>query len=165
MSMKSLAGYGGVAALAMAADQWIKYLVETRLEMHQQVDLLPFLALFRTFNTGVAFSMFSFVGDKGLVAIALGVIAFVLYLAMRTRPDQWLSRLGFALVVGGAAGNIIDRVAYGHVVDYILFHLPNWSFAVFNLADTWITIGAVFVILDEFLAWLRERRRGAAGGN
>src|SRR5690606_6743337 len=56
-----------------------------------------------------------------------------------------------ALIFGGAVGNLIDRAVYGHVIDYILFHTPVWSFAVFNLADTFITLGAGLVILDEFV--------------
>ena len=86
---------------------------------------------------------------KGL---SLAVIAFVLYLAMRSAGDQWLARIGFALIIGGAVGNLIDRAVYGHVIDYILFHTPVWSFAVFNLADAFITVGAVIVSRSYFNA-------------
>jgi len=152
--MKSaLPFYAGVAVVGVALDQWIKWLVETRLPMHEMVEVLPFLALYRTYNTGVAFSMFNWVGDQALVLVSVVVIAFVLWLAARSEPGQWLARLGFALIVGGAVGNIIDRVVYGHVIDYILFHTPVWSFAVFNLADAFISIGAVAVVLQEFLVW------------
>lgn len=144
-----------IVVVAIALDQWIKRLVETGLVMHERVELLPFLSLYRTYNTGVAFSMFSSVGDKGLIVLSLAVIAFVLYLAMRSAPRQWLSRAGFALIIGGAVGNLIDRAVYGHVIDYILFHTPVWSFAVFNLADAFITVGAGLVLIDEFLAWRR----------
>ena len=144
-----------IVVVAIALDQWIKRLVETGLVMHERVELLPFLSLYRTYNTGVAFSMFSSVGDKGLIVLSLVVIAFVLYLAVRSAPRQWLSRAGFALIIGGAVGNLIDRAVYGHVIDYILFHTPVWSFAVFNLADAFITVGAGLVLIDEFLAWRR----------
>lgn len=144
-----------IVVVAIALDQWIKRLVETGLVMHERVELLPFLSLYRTYNTGVAFSMFSSVGDKGLIVLSLVVIAFVLYLAARSAPRQWLSRAGFALIIGGAVGNLIDRAVYGHVIDYILFHTPVWSFAVFNLADAFITVGAGLVLIDEFLAWRR----------
>jgi signal peptidase II len=152
--------WGWMAALlslVVAVDQFIKYLVETRLEMHVQVDVLPFLALFRTYNTGVAFSMFSSMGEKGLILLSLVVVAFVLYLASRTTERQVLARIGFVMIVGGAVGNLIDRSVYGHVIDYILFHTPGWSFAVFNMADTFITIGAGLVILEEFVGWRRDR--------
>lgn len=159
MRLRALIPYAVVTAVAVAADQWIKYLVETRLPMQEAIELLPFLALYRTYNTGVAFSMFSSIGDIGLLAIAAGVILFVLYLAWRTEPDNWIARIGFALIVGGALGNIIDRATYGHVVDYILFHTPVWSFAVFNLADAFITIGAIAVVVDELLVWRSSRNK------
>ena len=145
-------------AVAVALDQWVKYLVETRLELHEKVDVLPFLALFRTYNTGIAFSMLSSLGDKGLIAVTLLVAAFILVLAWRSDPAQIFARLDFTLILGGAIGNLIDRVIYGHVVDYVLFHTPVWSFAVFNLADAFITVGAGLVILEEVLIWLRGRR-------
>ena len=158
--MRQLARFAGLAAAAVALDQWIKVLVEARLDLHEPVQLTPFLALYRTYNTGIAFSMFSSFGDTALVALALAVIGFVLYLARMTGPEQALARTGFALVVGGAVGNLIDRVAYGHVIDYILFHTPLFTFAVFNLADALISIGAFLVVVEEFLSW----RRHAAGG-
>lgn len=159
--MKPAVFYGLVVAIAVALDQWIKYLVETTLAMHEKVDVLPFLALYRTYNTGIAFSMFSSVGDTGLIVLTAAVVAFVAYLASRTTPEQAISRLGFALIVGGALGNLIDRSIHGHVIDYILFHTPVWSFAIFNLADAFISVGAALVLLDEFLAW--RRGPGEAG--
>jgi signal peptidase II len=155
--VKQLSFYAGVVAVAVALDQWIKHLVETRLVLHEMVDILPFLALYRTYNTGVAFSMLSSFGDLGLIVVSLAVIAFVLYLASRSADDQHIARIGFALIVGGAIGNLIDRALYGHVIDYILFHTPVWSFAVFNLADAFITVGACMVLLEEFLGWRRQR--------
>jgi signal peptidase II len=156
--VRRFAAYAGLVAVAVALDQWIKYLVETRLVMHEMVEVLPFLALYRTYNTGIAFSMLSSFGDTGLIVVSLAVIAFVLYLASRSTSDQWLTRLGFALIIGGAIGNLIDRAVYGHVIDYILFHTPVWSFAVFNLADVFITVGAVTVLLEEFVGWRRQAR-------
>jgi signal peptidase II len=150
--------YAAIAAVGVALDQWIKYLVEARLVMHQAVDLLPFLALYRTYNTGVAFSMFAWIGDKGLIAISVAVIAFVLYLAMKSSPRDVFARLGFALIISGAIGNLIDRAVYGHVIDYILFHTTTWSFAVFNLADAFICVGAASVVLQELINWRRSAR-------
>jgi signal peptidase II len=159
VKLSGLLPYAAITAIAVIADQWIKYLVEAHLPMQEMVDLLPFLALFRTYNTGIAFSMFASIGDIGLIAIAAGVILFVLYLAWRTEPGNWIAQLGFALIVGGAIGNIIDRATYGHVVDYILFHTPVWSFAVFNIADALITIGAVLVVIEELLIWHNTRKK------
>ena len=156
--MKSLLPYGLLTVFAIALDQWIKVLVEANLPWQQPVDLLPFLALFRTYNTGIAFSMLSSLGDTGLIVIALAVAAFVVWLASRTAPGQVAARIGFALIVGGAIGNLIDRAVYGHVIDYVLFHTPVWSFAVFNLADAFITVGAALVILEEFFGWRSQPR-------
>lgn len=155
--MKALAAYSALALGAVALDQWIKTLVEARLAMHEQIDILPFFALFRTYNTGVAFSMFSEAGDLPLIVLSVVVIAFVLYLASRSHPGQAFARLGFALIIGGAIGNLIDRSLLGYVIDYFLFHTPVWSFAIFNLADAAITVGAGLIILDELLAWRRDR--------
>ena len=156
--LKSLTPYAALVIVAMALDQWIKYLVETGLPFQEKIDLLPFLGLFRTYNTGIAFSMLSSFGDTGLIIVSLLVSAFVIFLATRTEPGQVLARTGFALIVGGALGNLIDRSVYGHVIDYILFHTPSWSFAVFNLAYSFISVGAVLVILDEFVGWRRQTR-------
>ena len=156
MRLKTLSPYLLLVIVAVIVDQWVKLVVETQLAMHDKVDLLPFLALFRTYNTGVAFSMFSWIGDKGLILLSLTVVAFVLYLAARTRKQQIAARAGFALIVGGAIGNLIDRTFYGHVIDYILFHTPVWSFAVFNLADVFITVGAGLVLFDEFFGSRRQ---------
>lgn len=157
MRAKTLRWMAALLVVAVAADQWIKYLVETRLDMHAQVEVLPFVALYRTYNTGVAFSMFSWMGDKGLILLSLTVVAFVLYLASRTTARQIFARIGFVLIISGAVGNLIDRTVYGHVIDYILFHTPVWSFAIFNLADAFITVGAGLVILEEIVGWRRER--------
>lgn len=159
MKARDMALLGGVAALAVVLDQWIKFLVETRLDMHVTIDVLPFLALFRTHNTGIAFSMLSDFGSAGLVVVTLAVIAIVIWIAARSDEGRLVARAGFALIIGGAIGNLIDRVWHGYVIDYILFHLPNWSFAIFNLADAFISVGAGLVILDEFFLW----RHGRAG--
>ncbi|HEV2502182.1 MAG TPA: signal peptidase II [Mesorhizobium sp.] len=156
--MKSLTPYALLTIVAIALDQWIKQWVETGLPFQEKIDLLPFLALFRTYNTGIAFSMFSSLSDTGLIAVAAVVVVFVLYLALKTPPNQVLARIGFALIVGGALGNVIDRTVYGHVIDYILFHTPVWSFAIFNLADVFISVGAAAVVLDEFITWRRQSR-------
>lgn len=155
--MKRLIAYATIIVVAVGLDQWIKLLVEDGLPMQQAVELLPFLALYRTYNTGVAFSMFTWIGDTGLIIISLCVIAFVLWLARNAEPGQRLAHLGFALIIGGALGNVIDRALLGHVIDYILFHTPVWSFAVFNLADVFISVGAFLVICDEFFGWGRAR--------
>lgn len=157
--MKGVLPFAAIAALAFGLDQAVKAWVELRLPFQEPVALLPFLALYRTFNTGVAFSMFSNWGDGPLILLSVLVVGFVFWLFSRTERSQVWARVGFALVIGGALGNLLDRAVLGHVIDYVLFHTPVWSFAVFNLADAFITVGAGLVILEEFLAWRRTAPR------
>lgn len=147
-----------LVAAAVALDQVIKWLVETRLPFHELVPVIPMFALYRTWNEGIAFSMLGGLPDTVLLALTGLVIIFVLYLWWRTPPGRVIAHLGYALIIGGALGNLIDRTIYGHVVDYILFHTETWSFAVFNLADAFISIGAGLIVLDEVIAMLQERK-------
>lgn len=137
--------------LALIADQAIKIAVEHLLPFEQAVPVAPFFYLYRTYNLGVAFSMLSGMDGWFIVGMRLCIVAFVLWLWRRTPADHRFAHTGFAMIIAGALGNLADRFLYGHVVDYILFHTGSWSFAVFNLADSFITVGAFFVILDEFL--------------
>ncbi|MEI2300741.1 signal peptidase II [Ensifer sp. MJa1] len=137
--------------LALVADQVIKYLVEIYLPFNQAVHVVPMLALYRTYNYGVAFSMLSGMEGWFIVGMRLTVVAFVLWLWKRTPKDRFFAHFGYALIIAGALGNLVDRLLFGYVIDYILFYTETWSFAVFNLADTFITLGAGAIILDELL--------------
>jgi signal peptidase II len=161
MSAASLSRMGPMLAMvtgAVALDQAIKYLVETRLPFHELIPVMPMLGLFRTWNEGIAFSLLKSLPDTGLLILTALVIVFVVFLWRRTPSDRRIAHLGFALIIGGALGNLVDRAVYGHVVDYILFYTSTWSFAVFNLADSFISIGAGLIMLDEVIAILRERK-------
>lgn len=138
-------------ALALAADQLIKYLVEAYLPFNQAVPVIPMLALYRTYNYGVAFSMLSGMEGWFIVGMRLVVVAFVLWLWRRTPKDRFFAHFGYALIIAGALGNLVDRLIFGYVIDYILFYTATWSFAVFNLADSFITMGAAAIIVDELL--------------
>ncbi|KQT43219.1 lipoprotein signal peptidase [Aureimonas sp. Leaf454] len=140
-----------IILLSVVADQAIKALVVATMPLGASIPLLPFLALFHARNEGIAFSMFDGFDDLGLALLAGAVLLFVGWLWWKTPPERRWSHLAFAMIVGGAVGNLIDRLRLGYVVDYIFFHTPVWSFAVFNLADALISIGAALVILDEFL--------------
>ena len=137
--------------VAVLIDQVVKIAVDHYLPLQEVVPVIPMLALYRTYNLGVAFSMLSGMDGWFIVGMRLVIVAFVIWLWHRTEKDRWLAHLGYALIIAGAIGNLVDRFAYGHVIDYILFYTESWSFAVFNLADSFITIGAGCVILDELL--------------
>ena len=145
----------GLIAVLVAVDQTVKWAVEKYLPLQEMVDVLPVLALYYTKNTGIAFSFLSGMNEKWLIALMLVVIGFVAYLWAKSTPQRWISQNGFALIVAGAIGNLIDRSVHGYVIDYILVHMHTWYFAVFNLADAFITIGAAAIVIDElFGKWL-----------
>ncbi|MFL0694114.1 MAG: signal peptidase II [Agrobacterium tumefaciens] len=137
--------------IVLILDQAIKYAVEVYLPMHELIPVMPFWALYRTHNLGVAFSMLSHLDAWFIIGLRLVIVAFVLWLWRKTGPEQHFAHLGFAMIIAGALGNIIDRFTYGYVVDYILFYTQTWSFAVFNLADSFITIGAICIVVDEII--------------
>ncbi len=143
----------GLSVALIALDQLVKWLVETRLPFQELIDFIPFIGFYRTWNQGIAFSMLWGLNDVALIAVTLVITGFVLWLASRTPAGKIAARLGFALIVAGAIGNLIDRSVFGHVVDYILFHTENWSFAVFNLADAYISVGAALIVLQELMDW------------
>lgn len=138
-----------IVVMAVVLDRLVKIAVENYLPMEEAIRLLPVLALYRTYNFGVAFSLLSGMEREFIIGMRVVIIAFVLWLWRRTPKDRLFAHYGFALIIAGALGNVIDGLVYGYVIDYILFHTQTWSFAVFNLADTFISIGAGLVILDE----------------
>ena len=88
--------------------------------------------------------------------MALIVSVVLVVWLYRTVRSDWRTALPLSLILGGAIGNVIDRIAYGHVVDFVLVHTQNWSFAIFNLADSMISVGAACIILDEILEYRRK---------
>ena len=137
----------GVIAATVIVDQVTKLWAERSLENGQTNDLLPVLSLYRVHNTGIAFSLFAGFGSTGLVVMMLAVTAIVLTVWQRTDDGGRLAAIGYALIVGGALGNIIDRLAYGHVVDFLYLHLGDWPLFVFNLADAALTAGPALLIV------------------
>ena len=152
-----------VIALTVAADQGAKALVVATMALGGSVEILPFLSLYHARNDGIAFSMFAGFGDLGLALMAVVVLGFVLWLWWKTPAERKLTHFAFAIIVGGAIGNLIDRVRLGYVTDYVLFHTPVWSFAVFNLADACISVGAVAIVVDEFLIGRRQKESDQPG--
>jgi signal peptidase II len=152
--MRSFRRVQAVAAVAIVAlDQVVKAIVRSRLEYGHGVTVIPgFFDLTRVHNTGAAFGMLDPVDFpyKSMVmplvsAVALAGLA--LY-AASLDAAQWLSRVGLTFVVAGAAGNLIDRLAYGYVLDFVDVYWRGWHFWAFNVADASITIGVAFMILD-----------------
>ena len=150
-----------IAAAVVALDQATKALVRSRFELHDSLEIIPgFFNLTRVHNYGAAFGLLN-AADFPFKTVALSIVAAVALLALTmyasTLPvEQLLARIGLALIVGGAGGNLIDRLGAGYVVDFVDVYWRDWHFWAFNVADAAITVGVAFMILD--LLDVRMRR-------
>ena len=142
-----------IAGLIVVADQVAKVLVRSRMELFESITIVPgFLNLTRVHNTGAAFGVLNGVDFpyKTLVVglIATAALSGLAIYAATLDVSQRLSRFGLALIIGGAAGNLIDRIAYGYVLDFVDAYYGTWHFWAFNVADAAITVGVSLMILD-----------------
>ena len=156
-----------IALLVIVADQATKLWIQNSMGLYETIRVLPVLNIYRTFNLGAAWSMCENCGGWqrwAFSALALGVSgALVVWLRRLSLAGHAQLVLGLVLIVGGALGNLIDRIYLGHVVDFIQAHWGNSYFPSFNVADSAISIGAGLVILDSLREAQRERRAKAAG--
>lgn len=142
-----------LAALAFVLDQVTKLVVVAKLAPYQDVvPLTGFFNLVHVHNTGAAFSLFA--DQPGwqrgfFIVLALVASGVILHLLRKTR-GQPVFCAALALIMGGALGNVIDRLLYGHVIDFLDVHAGNWHWPAFNVADSGITLGAALLILDTF---------------
>lgn len=146
-----------VVAVTIVIDQLSKWIADANLAYQQLVEMLPFLALFRINNTGIAFSFGH--GSDSLILIGLTAVVTlaVLYVWRGSTEGGRLAATGFALITGGALGNLIDRVIHGHVIDFLFLHWGDRGFFVFNLADVALTVGPIL------LAWVYLFQAGKKG--
>ncbi len=151
-----------LAVAVIVLDQITKQLVVRSLAWFDVVPLLPNLNLVHMRNTGAAFSMMSNAPPIMFVLLGTAVSIGILIWLRRNPRGQTILATALSLIMGGALGNVIDRVTRGHVVDFIDFYVGNWHFAAFDVADTAISIGTALLILDMFLDWQRTRKIGAA---
>ncbi|MCG2839986.1 signal peptidase II [Sandaracinobacter sp. RS1-74] len=143
-----------LAAIVFLLDQLVKYWIihVVKLEQAVTIPLLPFLSLTWVENRGVSMGMLTAdteVGRWMLVGLT-AVIAIVVAFWIR-RERAWPEALALGLVLGGAIGNIVDRVRFGYVVDFVHLHAGPWSFYVFNIADAAITIGVVILLVRALI--------------
>jgi len=135
-------------------DQASKQIAEAMLTPHQPVNLLPFFDWYLTYNAGAAFSLLADAGgwQRWLFTAIAIVISFVIVQWLRKLPDEeTLTALSLSLILGGAIGNLIDRILLGHVIDYIQVWLGSYPFPAFNIADSAISVGAALLILSSFI--------------
>jgi signal peptidase II len=139
-----------IAGLVVVLDQLTKWAILTWLE--RAIALTPFFNLVLVWNRGVSFGMFdsaSRLGPWVLSGLALAVV--VLLLGWLRRADHPLTAAGLGLIIGGAIGNVIDRVRFGAVIDFLDFHALGWHWPAFNVADSAICVGALLLLVDGLL--------------
>lgn len=150
-----------IALIVIIADQATKWLVLARFAETERLSVIEgFFDLTLYYNTGAAFSFLAGPGEWQrwfFTVFALCAAGFIVYL-MRQSSSERLFMFGLALILGGAIGNVIDRLIHGKVVDFLLVYQDPYYFPAFNVADSAITVGACCLILDEILRWRRSRR-------
>ncbi|QHE75379.1 signal peptidase II [Hydrogenophaga sp. PBL-H3] len=150
----------GLAALLVVADQITKVLILDNYQLGESTFITGFFNIVRVHNLGAAFS---FLADAGgwqrwfFTAVGAAAAVFIVWM-LRSHPGQKLFAFALACILGGAIGNVVDRLLHGYVVDWLDFHwgflgglFPGGHFPAFNIADAAITVGAVSLILDEIL--------------
>jgi signal peptidase II len=149
----------GLALVVLIVDQFTKVLILGSYQLGDSTRVTSFFNLVRVHNEGAAFSFLA--GAAGwqrwlFTAIGIGAALFIVWM-LRSHAGQRLFAFAMACILGGAIGNVIDRLVHGYVVDFLQFHYAGWYFPSFNVADSAITIGAIALILDELLRVRRAR--------
>ncbi len=137
----------GIIAVVLAIDQASKIMAERELPFDVSFPVLPFLAIHRIHNDGIAFSLLAGFGSLGLIVMTLAITAVVIAFWQRAHDGGPLATIGYALIAGGAVGNLIDRIAHGYVVDFFMLHLGDFVLFVFNLADVALTLGPIVLVI------------------
>ena len=149
----------GWALVILVADQVTKALILGRYQLGDSTTITSFFNIVRAHNTGAAFSFLAQAGGwQRWMFTGFGLLAalFILW-QLRAHPGQKLFSFALASILGGAVGNVIDRLMHGYVVDFLDFHWAGSHFPAFNVADAGISVGAALLILDELLRVRRER--------
>lgn len=155
-----------LSAAVIVLDQITKYVAERSLVLYAPVEITPFFNFTLVYNPGAAFS---FLGDASgwqrwfFVAVAFGASIFILWWLRNLRADERWTAASLALILGGAIGNVIDRLWHGHVIDFLDFHYAGYHWPAFNVADAAITVGAVTLVVYSLL-FARESTAPGEGG-
>jgi len=142
-----------LALLVVILDRWTKRLVAAHIQMYTHIQIIPgFFRITHTENTGAAFSLFadspSHFKTAALITFSVVAMIVVSILLWRQTRARTVTGIAFSLILGGAAGNLWDRVASGRVVDFLLFYVKQYQWPVFNLADSAIVVGASLLVLE-----------------
>jgi signal peptidase II len=158
-SMPRFASWLGLAGLVIGLDQLTKFWIVSAIGLGQRIELTPFLNLVFVYNPGAAFS---FLADAGgwqrwfFVVLALAVSVW-LTLLIRQHASERLLPLAAALILGGALGNVIDRIRFGAVVDFVDVHAAGWHWPAFNVADSAISVGVALLIWQQLFCAAKEK--------
>lgn len=143
-----LSAFGlAIVVAVVVVDQVSKAIAESGLVLGEAIEILPILTLYRVYNTGIAFSFLAGLGPSVLIGVTVAVSAIVAIFWARARDGGPIAAAGFALILGGALGNLIDRLRLGYVVDFLLLHVGDRTLFVFNLADAALTLGPALLLL------------------
>ena len=151
--------YLWVAVVVFVLDQLTKFVATDYLAQHGEVNLAPFLNLVLVHNTGAAFGFLSNAGgwqNVFFIIIAAAASVFILWMISRLDSQERLLAMALMLVLGGALGNLTDRLIHGYVIDFVDIYYQNWHWPAFNLADSAITVGAMLLVLDA-MGLFRQR--------
>ena len=141
-------------------DQLSKLFIAKNLNLGQSLSLFPFFDITLVFNTGVAFSLFSDGGNQGrwlLVILVLLVLVYLTYVLIKENLNEFES-ISLLMVLGGGIGNLLDRTFRGHVVEFIHLYYENYSFYIFNLADTYISIGVIIYLIGMIYQFKKTKK-------
>lgn len=148
-----------LASVIVLVDQLTKLAIERAFDYGDVEPVTSFFNLVLTYNKGAAFSFLASASGwqkHFLTVVGIGASLFILYLLAR-HGGQKLFALALAMILGGAIGNVIDRLAYGHVIDFLDFHVGGWHWPAFNVADSAIVGGAILLVVDELLRVRRAK--------
>jgi len=143
----------GLSLLAVLLDQLSKLWVAHDMQLYQSINVMPYVNLTYVHNTGAAFSFLSEAGgwQRWFFATLAIVISTVIAVWLsRLKAHETLMAVSLSLVLGGAIGNLIDRLAYGYVIDFLDIYVQSWHWPAFNIADSAITLGVVLMLLESF---------------
>ena len=143
-----------LSVVVVVADQFTKWLAQASLIPYQPVPVIPMFNLTLAYNTGAAFSMLSDASGWQrwfFVSLAIVVVIVLFSWVWRMRADERLHAISITLILGGALGNLIDRLLHGYVVDFLDVYYGSYHWPIFNIADSAITVGVVVLIIDMFI--------------